>query len=409
MVPVTVSYFTKRTDRPLASALAYAGGIIGTFAVLGVGVAALFGATRVQAFATNPWVNLGLGLLFVVLALNLFGVYEFQVPLANRFASASRSAKGGLVAPVLMAVAFTLTSFTCTAPIVGTLLALSAKGGNLVYPMLGMASFGLAFALPFFLLALFPSLLSKTPKAGSWLGVVKPTLGFIELMASLKFFSNSDLVWQTGILTRPVFLVLWAGLSLAMGLYLAGAFAKFKGVGPVRIALGLAGCAFGIWLIVGVRGGDFGQVSAYLPPDPYPAKGASHTLPSSLAAADPGTAKTFQAALDLAKEKHANVFVNFTGITCVNCRTMENTVFPRPDVQKEFGKLVKVELYTDRDTDEDNANQALEQKIGNTVALPLYLIVRPDGTVIDRFEGLAPNPVDFVQFLKKGTARLAMR
>jgi thiol:disulfide interchange protein DsbD len=424
MVPVTVSYFSKRTDRPLAAALAYSLGIVATFAVLGVLVAALFGATKITAFAANPWVNVSLGLLFVVLALNLFGLYEVQVPFANKVAAASRSATGGLLVPMLMAVAFTLTSFTCTAPIVGTLLVLSAKGGNLAYPALGMASFGLAFALPFFFLALFPSAVSKMPKGGQWLGVVKPTLGFIELMAAMKFFSNADLAWQAGLLTRPVFLGTWALLLLGMGLYLSGRLRAKTKVGLVRGGFALLSILLGAYLLVGVtQPQNFGELASFLPPAQYPVKGKlgdpfatttnglkpdSSTV--SRLAADPGTAKNFKEALALAKAKGVNVFVDFTGVTCVNCRKMEQTVFPVPEVKQELGKLVKVQLYTDRDTDEDNANQALEQKLGNTVALPLYLLVRPDGTVIDHFEGLGAA-TDFTTFLKKGTngSAVAMR
>lgn len=402
MVPVTVSYFSKRTHKPVLSAIAYSLGIVGTFAILGVTVAALFGATKIQAFATNPWVNLSLGILFVVLALNLFGVYEFQVPGANQMASASRKSKNELVTPVLMAIAFTLTSFTCTAPIVGTLLVLSAKGGNLTYPFLGMASFGVAFAIPFFLLALFPSYVSKLPKGGDWLGTVKPTLGFIELMAAMKFFSNADLGWQWGLLTRTNFIVSWSVLLLAMAIYLG----LSKSAGWVRRGFAVAVFGAAAWMAFGITKKDLGELNSFLPPTPYPYKGqlaTAFTEPKN-SKEDLGSAKTYKEAIALAKERKATVFIDFTGQYCVNCRKMEQNIFPVAEVAGELKKFVKVQLYTDRDTPDDNANQALEQKLGNTVALPLYVLVKPDGTVIDKFEGLAAQASDFVSFLKKGSS-----
>src|SRR5580704_17590321 len=174
MIPVTVSFFAKREKHHLAGAIVYCVGIISTFAIIGVGAAAIFGASGVGKFAANPIVNLILAAIFVVLALNLFGLYELRVPLPDKLANASRSKASSLVAPYLMGVAFSLTSFTCTAPIAGALLVMSAEGKSLAYPMAGMTAFGVAFALPFFFLAVFPKMLSSVPKSGQWLGSVKP-------------------------------------------------------------------------------------------------------------------------------------------------------------------------------------------------------------------------------------------
>ena len=198
MIPITVSFFTKRKGaegqtgrgtQGIQGALAYCLGIIGTFTGLGLLTTVLFGATGIQNLAANPYVNMGLGILFVVLAANLMGAFEIILPagLLNRTQSAQSN--GGLIAPLLMGLTFTLTSFTCTSPFVGTVL-LAAAHGHYFYPFVGMLGFSTAFALPFFLLALFPQTLARMPKSGSWLVTVKAFMGFLELAAALKFFSG---------------------------------------------------------------------------------------------------------------------------------------------------------------------------------------------------------------------------
>ena len=407
MIPVTVSFFTKREKHHLAGAITYCIGIISTFAIVGVGAAAVFGAAGVAKFATNPIVNLVLAGVFILLALNLFGVFEFRIPLPDKLANASRSKTSSLVPPYLMGVAFSLTSFTCTAPIAGALLVMSAEGKSLAYPMAGMTAFGVAFALPFFFLAVFPKMLSSVPKSGQWLGSVKPALAFIELAAAVKFISNADLSWTLGILTRPVFLAIWAVIALALGLYLLGVPKAIAKTGWGRRGLALASFGLTVYMLLGLQGGALGALQAFLPPAEYPTRSTGVKPANQPAIPTTGMdGKTFLAeykdAVDVAKKTHKNVFVDFTGVTCVNCRWMEDNVFVLAPVKDELGKLVMVQLYTDRTTPSDQANQKLEQQLGGTIALPEYVIVSPEGKVVATYEGRSPNSQEFVDFLKKG-------
>jgi len=400
MVPVTVSFFSKRTHKPMLSAVIYALGIIVMFAIIGVGSAALFGAAQVARFAANPWVNLALAALFIVLALNLFGAFEFRIGFASKLADSASSKKDSLISPLIMGMAFSLTTFTCIGPIVAGLLVLAAKGTGEVYPILGMISFGLAFSLPFFILALFPTALSKMPKSGAWLGAVKPALGIIELAAAVKFLSNADLVWQLGLITRPVFVIIWGVLAIVLAAYLFGLPKIFSKTGWVRRGLGVAALLVGIIMLGNPAGNRLTSINSYLPPSPYPMKNSagSGIVANSTQKIIPLT--SYSAALAEAKRTQKNVFVDFTGVTCTNCRWMEDNVFPLPEVHFLLSKLVNVQLYTDRGTDSDNANQELEQKLGKTIALPYYAIVTPDGKVLKSFEGSTTNSQGFINFLR---------
>jgi thiol:disulfide interchange protein len=390
MVPITVSYFAKQHEKAggkatIAQPLAYCLGIISAFTGFGILVTILFGASGIQKFATNPIVNLGLAVLFIVLALNLFGIYEISLPvgLTNRF---SHRGKSGLIAPVLMGLTFTLTSFTCTVPFVGTIL-ISAAKGQLLYPLVGMLAFSSAFALPFFLLAMFPQYLAKLPKSGSWLAAVKGFMGFLEIAAAVKFFSNADLVWGTGILSRTRFLEVWVVIFGLAALFLAGVF-KLKSVempkrfGPARmVILGLTVLTIG-YLVYGTSGSSLGEMEAYLPPSKS------------------GWLESYDKALEIAKRTNKPVFINFTGVTCTNCRWMEKNMFPNPDVKKALDNYVKLELYTDKQSKEDADNQALQQRLTGTVALPVYLCVSPEGKILAKFESSTRSTQEFLTFLR---------
>jgi thiol:disulfide interchange protein DsbD len=395
MVPITVSFFAKRQESNnrragITQAFAFCLGIIGAFAGFGLLVTFLFGSTGIQQFATNPWVNIAIGLLFVVLALNLFGFYQISVPsgLANKI---NPHGKAGLIAPVLMGLTFTLTSFTCTVPFVGTIL-VSASQGEWVYPLIGMLAFGSAFALPFFFLALFPQFLAGLPKSGVWLEAVKGYMGFLELAAAVKFFSNADLVWNTGILPRDRFLYVWVVIGLGALAFLLG-FIKLphvqmpKKLGRGRlVVVGLTAVAI-VSLALGTRGRSLGELEAFLPP--------SH-------AAD-GWFTDYDKAQQLARTTGKPIFINFTGVTCTNCRWMEKNMFPRQDVSGELKNFVSVELFTDRQIESDRLNQKLQRQLTGTVTLPIYVIVTPEGEVIRKFESSTRNTDEFVAFLKGST------
>ncbi|HTQ10518.1 MAG TPA: cytochrome c biogenesis protein CcdA, partial [Fimbriimonadaceae bacterium] len=389
MIPITVSYFSKQkgdNDKlSFGGPIAYCLGIIGTFTFLGV----LVGSTGLDKIATNWYVNAILAALFIFLAASLFGVFELRLPgwLVNKAAAGSRS--GGLAGAVLMGLTFTMTSFTCTVPFVGTLLGTSAQQG-LKYSILGMLSYSTAFALPFFLLALFPSFLTKLPRSGAWLVTVKAFMGFLELMAALKFLSNVDLHFRFEALTRNVFLAVWAATAAVGALYLLGWLRlphdSDTKVGWIRRGFGAAMAVLAFFCLAGMNGTRLGEFAAFLPPDPYPGHGNKEWIDS------------YEEALARAKETHQNIFIDFTGVYCTNCRDIEENVFPKPAVHDLLQKFVRAKLFTDDGSPEDNANQKLQVQMSGVTSLPLYAVVSPDGKVLKIHQQQAPIE-DADQFL----------
>lgn len=399
MVPITVSFFAKKGEEGksnVSGAIAYCLGIMGTFTGVGLLMTVLFGATGIQRLANSPWVNIGLAVLFVVLALNLFGVFEVRLPSSLTSKAAKNSKAAGLVGPILMGFTFTLTTFTCTVPLVGTLL-VSAASGQFFYPVVGMLAFSLAFALPFFLLALFPQVLSKLPKSGAWMASVKVFLGFIELLAALKFLSNVDLVYDWGIITREVFLAIWAGTMAVTALWLLGWIklpheSQYK-VGWFRRLLGVGAIACTVWFLGGVAGKSLGELNGFLPPDPYPGM-------ASNSAEAVQWLHSYDEALARAKAENKPVFINFTGANCTNCRWMEANMFPDAEVKKLLtSKFVAVELWTDRLNPSDKANQKIQLELTGDVTLPIYAVVSPEGKVVKLFPGSTRDKAQFLDFL----------
>ena len=404
MIPVTVSYFSKQsTDgdkkKGLKLASAYCLGIIGTFVGLGLVSAPLFGAAGAQGFAANKWVNIFLGVLFVVLALNLFGYFEIAIPtkFVNKIQGKARN--GGFIAPILLGFVFSLTTFTCTVPFVGTIL-VSATQGDYLFPIVGMFGFSLAFAIPFFFLALAPGAVSKLPKSGTWLNIVKGTMGFIELAAGLKFISNAELAFSAGFLTYPVYMAIWVLIFAATALFLFGIVvvpnSQDSKVGVGRKVAGVAMVGFCFYLLVAVnKPSILGSGIAFTPPIPYPGTQVAH-------ASGLEWNHTYEATLAKAKEENKPMFLNFTGVTCANCRVMENRFHNREEYIEALKPYVLGELYTDRsDNPDDVAHAALREKLVNTSSNPSYVIVNPDGTVIDFYLGAALSPEAEEEFLGK--------
>lgn len=405
MIPITVSYFSKASGgegkRNLPGALIYCLGIISTYTVLGVAFTVIFGATGIQKFATNPYVNLAMAALFVVLALSLFGLFEIRMPssLVNRASSGTQS--GGKFAPFFMGLTFTLTSFTCTASFVGVALA-DAADGKLFYPIVGMLAFGAAFSLPFFFLALFPQYLAGLPKSGGWLNTVKGYMAFIELAAAVKFLSNADLSWNLYLLPQPVFLAVWAVIGTLAVLYLCNIVvigdSEPSKIGIGRFAFSIATGLTTVMLLGGVSGNTthFGTyLTAFLPPDPYPGHQGAARAGEIMWIGD------YQKALTQAKATHRSLFVDFTGVTCTNCRAMEEQVFPVPAVRSLIDRYIPVQLYTDRPRPDDRSNAKLEQDIARQETLPAYVIVSPDGKPLKVFSGYDPDPAHFQAFLQQ--------
>lgn len=411
MIPLTVSFFSKQkveTGRAaLVAPLAYCGGIIGTFTLIGVLVSAVFGATNLQNLAANPILNLGLAALFVVLAANLFGVFEIVLPgwLVNR--AQGGTGRGGIVGPMIMGLVFTLTSFTCTVPFAGTLLA-AASQGEFFYPALGMLVYSTAFATPFFFLARFPGYLSRMPKSGNWLTAVKATMGFLELLAAAKFLSNADIAWDLGLFTRPIFLAVWAAILFVAAIYLLGWMRlphdpQKLPIGWPRRTVGIVMAVFGFYCLAALEGAPLKQLEAFPPPEEYGRFRAERAGAISWL-------HDYEEGAQLAARENRLLFVNFTGATCVNCREMEKNVLPRPAVLRELRKMVPVELYTDRQKESDRKNQALQVRLIQSTALPVYAVLRPDGTLVRAHMGRASEE-EFVRFLREAQemARLARR
>lgn len=397
MIPITVSIFTpkKGEKKSLAGPIVYCAGIIGTFTLVGVLVSVVFGAAGLTQFAANPFVNIALGTLFLVLALNLFGAFEILVPssVLNRV---QPRGKTGLIAPLLMGVAFTLTSFTCTVPFVGTTLTATATQGVWL-PALGMLAFSTAFALPFFALALFPSALSKMPRAGEWLVSVKAFMGFLELAAALKFLQNADLTLNLGLITRPVFLALWFAIALVAGLYLLRVLRLSKDspdqkIGPLRRGFGLATLAVAGWILTAFNGASLHDLNAYLPPRDYG---------QQTAVASRWVKNDLDAAFAQAKAQNKPLLINFSGYACTNCRLMENDVLPSPEVVRALDGFVPVELFTDGTDAKSRKFSAFQQQHFGTVAIPLYAVVTPDGQIKGQLAGLERDPNKFADFLRQ--------
>jgi thiol:disulfide interchange protein DsbD len=404
MVPITVSYFTNRAGRSrrdaVRQALIYGLGIVLTFTALGFTVAILFGASGLNRFAANPWLNLGVTLLFVMFALSLFGVYELTVPSKVLTAAAKADqGKGRYVGTMLMGLAFTLTSFTCTAPFLGTLLVVAAQG-NWQWPLAGMLAFSTVFALPFVILALAPQLVASLPKSGTWLIAVKATMGLLELAAAMKFLSNVDLVWRWGIFTRTVVLVSWVVIAIAMVVYLAGITKLGKAPRLRHPGLGrwiavAAAIVLGVWLGMGLGGRRLGELEAFLPPADLAGGGANSSELTWIV-------NDYSGALAEGRRQNRPVLVDFTGYTCTNCRWMEANMFPKPEVKSELDRFVRARLYTDGRGDVYRQFQDMEQRLFGTVALPYYAIFQPDGQPVVAFGGLTRNTDEFIAFLKQG-------
>ena len=317
MIPITISYFTKQASQREAGTLSlsfvYGAGIVLVFVLIGVAVGQL-----IIPFATHPVTNLVIGAFFILFALSLFGVVDLQPPSFLLNVAGQASSKGGYLGVFLMGATLVVTSFTCTAPFVGTLLSSGASSGNLGRVALGMGVFGLTMAVPFVFLSMVPQKVKALPRSGEWMHTLKVTLGFVEIAAALKFVSNVDLVWQWGFLSRELFLFLWMGIFLVAALYLFGLI-RLQGesaheISPVRMLAGLFFALFALYCAYGGIGNDMDPIMTAIIP-PYSSR-------SSVAGGKPASADNhiivkddYEGALALAREKGKLLLVNFTGIT----------------------------------------------------------------------------------------------
>jgi thiol:disulfide interchange protein DsbD len=406
MIPITVSYFSKHLAKTRGEAIlnasVYALGIIATFTTLGMVLAVVFGAAGVNTLSANPWVNLVITAVFLAFAMSLFGVYFIQLPASWLARMDHRAVSSGKMLGILgMGLVFSLTSFTCTAPFIGTMLVLASQG-SWHWPLIGMVAFSTAFSVPFFVLAVMPQMMARLPRSGAWMNMVKVLMGFLEIAASFKFLSNADLIWRWNIFTHQVVLSIWVAIGLLMVGYLLGVYrleseelsAK---VSIGRVLVGILVLSVTVWLSSGLSGHGLGEIESFLPPV---AAGSGATSGSGQAAAEPvWILNDYAAGMKQAVQEGKPVFIDFTGYTCTNCRWMEANMFPRPEIRAEMDKFVRVRLFTDRAGAPYEAQQKMEKDRFDSVALPLYAILSPDGKIKASFPGLTRDPKEFMQFL----------
>ncbi|MDY7396948.1 cytochrome c biogenesis protein CcdA [Aureibaculum sp. 2210JD6-5] len=390
MIPMTVSFFTKQSKTRAAgirNAIVYGISIIVIYVVLGLLVTWIFGPSALNALATNVWFNLIFFLLLVIFAVSFLGAFEITLPSSWGTKIDNQADRGGMIGIFFMALALAIVSFSCTGPIVGTLLVEAASKGGLA-PVIGMLGFSLAIALPFALFAAFPGWLNSLPKSGGWLNTVKVVLGFLELALAFKFLSQADLVLQLHWLEREVFLAIWIAIFGTMALYLFGKI-KLPHDSPLthisvgRLSLGLLTLAFTIYMIPGLWGAPLNLISAFPPPQHYSESpygvgnsgmgvtvqnhqnGGGHDhdhdhtdedcfipgLPDGAHMLPPHNIivfHDFEIGLAYAKEVNKPVMLDFTGWACVNCRKMEQNVWPKPEILNKLkNEVVLISLYVD--------------------------------------------------------------
>ena len=395
MIPITISFFLKRGEdkntSPVKGALVYMLGIVMTFTLLGMLLAIFLGASGATQLASNPYINLFIASLFIYFAFSLFGFYEIDLPQSLKRFSMQRENSEGYAGILFMALTFTLTSFTCTVAFMGLIL-VAASQGEWFWPIIGMLIFSLAFASPFFLLALFPHYLTKMPQSGSWLNSVKVIMGFLEIAAAFKFISNTDLVWQWNIFTYEVVLSCWAIIMALCSVYIIG-YIRFKNDSKVEFSYqrSLLSIVF-LFLSLYLLSGNFGYringtIESYLPP-----KKEYSNLE---------WVNSLEEGFQLANEENRNIFIDFTGVTCTNCRWMETNIFKQESVEELMEQFVLVSLYTDAG---DNYLEKREYQIQRfeTAALPYYVILDKEDSIIAEFPGMSRNVDDFIEFLESG-------
>jgi thiol:disulfide interchange protein len=366
-----------------------------------LGVTAAVGPFGVVQLASNPWVNGFIAIVFAVFALSLLGAFEITLPSSVLTKLDAASRRGGYLGTLLMGLTFSLTSFACVGPFVGSLLAASVqlKGWQ---PVLGMASFATGLAFPFFFLAAFPGYLKKLPRSGGWLARVKTVMGFALLAIMLKYAANIDQVLQLNWLTRERFLAAWFVLFAMAGLYLLGLL-KLEGVeegetlGIPRLLAASVFLIFAFSLLPGMFGAPLGELDAFVP--------AASTVGGfdglTAAGSRPEWMKNqYREALDRAKQENKLVLVSFTGYACTNCHWMKANMFPRPEISAALKDLVLVELYTDGEDAASKSNQKVQDEKFSTVAIPYYALLEPDEKVVASFDHRTTDPTEFLGFLK---------
>lgn len=454
MIPMNVSFFTKQSKtkkQGIKNALIYAIFLIVLYVGLGLGVTLIFGAGALHSLSTNVWFNLAFFLLLLIFAISFLGAFEIVLPSSFVNKMDAKSDKGGYVGIFFMAFTLALVSFSCTGPIIGTLLVQAAAGGGISGPFWGMFGFSLALALPFGLFAAFPGWLNSLPKSGGWLNSVKVVLGFLELALALKFASNADLVVEAGILTREVFITLWIVIFGLLSAYLLGLFktshdSDLKHVSVTRLFFAITSLFVTVYLIPGLWGAPLKIFSGVLPPfdyseSPHGFGGTSNnsTTQTSNLNSDAEFGKFMEVnkngivyfkndyanALAYAKKVGRPLMVDFTGHACANCRKTEDNVWPDPEITKRLNnEVVLVSLYVDdkreldpKDymtvewygqqreiTDIGDKFKYMEEKLYGQSTQPLYVILDHNEKLLNPVRGYNPSIEEYKKWMDEAVS-----
>ncbi|WP_417367888.1 cytochrome c biogenesis protein CcdA [Flavobacterium beibuense] len=445
MIPMTVSFFTKQSKTKAAgikNAFIYGISIIVIYVVLGSLVTAIFGADALNALSTNVIFNIAFFVLLVVFASSFLGAFEIMLP--NSWANkVDRQAdRGGIIGILFMALALAIVSFSCTGPIVGTLLVEAASKGGIA-PIVGMFGFSLALALPFMLFAMFPGWLNSLPKSGGWLNTVKVFLGFLELAFAFKFLSNADLVLQMHILERETFLAIWIAVFGVLSLYLFGKItlphdSPLQSISVGRLFMGLLTLTFTIYLIPGLWGAPLKLISGFPPPmhyseSPHGFGGGGAVVSSSEDTKLPKGAKLgahniiafedYAEGLAYAKEVNKPVMIDFTGYACVNCRKMEDYVWSDERIMSILkNDIVLISLYVDYKKELPESEKYISETTGKKIetignkwsdfeitrykanAQPYYVLINLEEEKLNDPVGYTPDVEEYLEWLQSGIA-----
>ena len=430
IIPMTVSFFLKRNkerSKAIREATVYGLSIVVIYVLLGLAVTLLFGASALNALATNAVFNILFCLLLVVFAASFFGAFELTLPASwSSKVDAKSESTTGLLSIFLMAFTLALVSFSCTGPIIGFLLVAVSTQGSILGPTIGMLGFAIALAIPFTLFALFPSLLKQAPKSGGWMNTIKVVLGFIELAFALKFLSVADLAYGWHILDREVFLALWIVIFGLLGAYLLG-WIKFphddedRRTNVPQFFLAMASLAFTVYMIPGLWGAPCKAISAFTPP--------MNTQDFNLYQGSVEARFTdYEQGMAAAKAEGKPVVVDFTGFGCVNCRKMEAAVWSDPQVADLLNKkYVLISLYVDDKTPlaepievTENGQQRTLRTVGDkwsylqrtkfgANAQPFYVLLDNEGHPLMGSRSYDEDVAAYVDFLRQGLKKYVER
>jgi len=428
MIPLTVSFFTKRSGtrkKGIMNAFIYAISIIVIYVLLGFLVTVTLGSDALNDLASNGFFNMAFFIIFIIFAMSFFGAFEITLPSSFINKADAASDRGGLIGIFFMAFTLSLVSFSCTGPIIGTLLVEAAHGRSYLGPITGMLGFSFALALPFALFAAFPSWLNTLPKSGGWLNTVKVSLGFLELALALKFLSNVDLAYHWGFLKREIFVALWVIIFLLWGMYLIGKLkfhhdSEIPHISVGRLVMSILVFTFALYLAPGIWGAPLKLISGFPPPEFYKEWKTTDTeCPHDLTCFH-----DYEEGMQYARAQGKPVLIDFTGWSCVNCRKMEDNVWSDPKVLKRLANdYILISLYVDDKenlpSDKQYVSETTGKKIrttGNkwsdmqasvyqTNSQPYYVLIDNRGKLLAEPRGYTPEVKEYLSFLEEGLCR----